>query len=314
MMSKVYVLIPSHNNKKEVLEILGCLDRQTYNNLQTILVDDGSADNTADEVSKSYPETVTLKGDGNLWWTGANVMGVDYILRVAGKDDFILLLNNDLVVENDYVEKLVNASRHFGRAVAGSVLFDYDNHDFVESGVRLSTELDLIVNRDRELFLNTDYDTGVDTLPGRGTLVPIEVFRKIGNFNREKLPHYGADYEFTVRARRAGYKLIVAHRAKVYAKLNITGLVTPDKRFISMRECFTLLFSKKSKTNIYYYLNYVWLCSEKKYRFTNTINSARGIISGTLGKTILGYPIRMAMHVIALVSHKINLLLPKKAC
>jgi GT2 family glycosyltransferase len=314
MMSKVHVLIPSHNNKKEVLELLGCLDQQTYKDIKIILVDDGSSDNTEEEVRKSYPDTVLLKGDGNLWWTGANVMGVDYILKAAGEGDFILLLNNDLVVENDYIETLVNASRYFGRAVTGSVLVDYDNRDFVESGVRLSNELCLIVNHDRELILNTEYDTDVDTLSGRGTLVPIEVFRKIGNFKLKKLPHYGADYEFAVRAKRAGHKLIVAHRAKVYAKLNITGLVTPDKRFISMRECLTLLFSKKSKTNIYYYLHYVWLCSEKKYRMTNTFNSARGIISGTLGKTIPGIPFRMAMNVISFISHKINLLLPKKAC
>jgi len=309
----VYILIPAHNNKKEVLELLQCLKKQSYQNFKTVLMDDSSADDTEDAVRKSYPDTVILKGDGNLWWTGANVMGVDYILQVAGESDFILLLNNDLIVGNDYIEALVNASRHFRRAVTGSVLVDHDNHDFVESGVRLSTELGLTVNRDRDLILNTEYDTDVDTLPGRGTLVPIEVFRKIGNFNRKKLPHYGADYEFAVRARRAGYKLIVAHRAKVYARLNITGLVTPDKRFISMRECLTLLFSKKSKTNIYYYLNYVWLCSEKRYRMTNTFNYARGIISETFGKTIPGYPFRMAIRAISFICHKANLL-PKKAC
>ena len=308
----VYVLIPAHNNKKEVLELLVCLGRQTYKDVSVVLVDDGSTDGTEAAVRGSFPHTLILKGSGDLWWTGANVMGVDHILQTAGEGDFILLLNNDLLVEDDYIESLVNASRLFGGALTGSVLVDHDNHDFVESGVRLSIELGLAVNRDREMILNTEYDPDVDALPGRGTLVPVEVFKKIGTFNYRKLPHYGADYEFTVRAKRAGYRLIVAHRAKVYAKLNITGLETPDKRYITLTECLTLLFSRRSKTNIYYYLNYVWLCSEKKYRLANTLNSARGIISGTFGKTIPGYPVLIAIRALSFICRKI-FFIPKKA-
>jgi GT2 family glycosyltransferase len=36
-----------------------------------IVVDDGSSDRTAEEVAENYPKVTILKGDGNLWWTGA---------------------------------------------------------------------------------------------------------------------------------------------------------------------------------------------------------------------------------------------------
>lgn len=281
----VYILIPAHNNRKEVLGLLGCLSRQTYKDARVVFVDDGSTDGTEGEVRRLFPETVILKGDGNLWWTGANVMGVDYIMERAAEGDFILLLNNDLVVEDGYVSELVSGSVGNGRALVGSTLVDYDNRDYIESGVRLDDRLNLIINRDK--IESSDYDYAVDVLPGRGTLVPVEVFRKIGNFNLRKLPHYGADYEFSVRAKRAGFSLIVSHRARVYAKLNITGYRRePENKIISLRQCWKLLFSKKSTSNIFYYLNYVWLCSEREHRTRNFIRSAIIILYTTVGSTV----------------------------
>jgi GT2 family glycosyltransferase len=282
----IYILIPAHNNKKEVLALLGCLSRQSYKDIKIVLVDDGSTDNTAQEIEELFPDTVVLRGDGSLWWTGANVMGVNFILKEAKDGDFILLLNNDLVVEDDYVKTLVDASVANGGAIAGSTMVDYTNHDFVESGVELDNYLNLTVNHDNDKINSMDFDLKTDVLPGRGTLIPIEVFKKIGNFNLRKLPHYGADYEFTIRARRAGFRLLVSHKARVYARLDITGLAVPDKRIISLKECYQLLFFKKSTSNIFYYLNYVWLCSEPDYKLKNAFSAARGILGATLGKTI----------------------------
>jgi hypothetical protein len=168
---------------------------------------------------------------------------------------------------------------------------DNNDHAFMESGVRLDHSLHLSVNRDRWGILNTDFDLDVDVLPGRGTLVPVSVFQQIGNFNVKMLPHYGADYEFSVRAKRAGYRLVVSHKAKVYAMLHITGIEASDKKIISLKECATLLFSHKSKTNLRYYLNYVWLCSDKKHRLANVFNSTSGTLSQTILKTIPLYPV-----------------------
>jgi GT2 family glycosyltransferase len=302
MMPKVYVLIPAHNNKKEVLELLDCLNKQTYKDTEVILVDDGSSDNTEGEVRKSFPDTVILKGDGNLWWTGANVTGINEIMKEAKDGDFILLINNDLTVDTDYVATLVNTSIQYSRAITGSALIDYHNSSFIESGIKLTPNLELLVNRDSELINSTEIDSDVDALPGRGTLVPVEVFKAIGNLNLRKLPHYGADYEFFIRAKRAGFRLIVSNRARVLAKLNISGINTPDKKILSMRECFPLLISKKSRTNIYYYLNYVWLCSEKEDRMRNLVYSAWGILTRTVAKTfpliVVTYPVLFLLRIV----------------
>lgn len=288
----VYALIPAHNNKPEVLQVLRCLERQRYGDLEVLLVDDGSTDGTGEEVRRRFPRVRVLQGDGQLWWTGANVLGVSDVTERARTGDFILLLNNDVSMDDDYVSELVKCSQHLGRAIVGSTIVDDERHDCMVAGLRLDRRLRVTEQTDAAAIRESEYDDQVDVLPGRGTLVPLEVFRRIGTFNRRRLPHYGADYEFSIRARRAGFRLAVSHRAKVYAKLRITGLYPPDRPRISFAECARLLCSRKSTANFRYYLNYVWLCSEPGDKWRNTLSHGVGLLLDTVGKTVVGFPLQ----------------------
>ena len=288
----VYALIPAHNNKPEVLQVLRCLERQRYGDLEVLLVDDGSTDGTGEEVRRRFPRVRVLQGDGQLWWTGANVLGVSDVTERARTGDFVLLLNNDVSMDDDYVGELVKCSEHLGRAIVGSTIVDDERHDCMVAGLRLDRRLRVTEQTDAAAIRESEYDDQVDVLPGRGTLVPLEVFRRIGTFNRRRLPHYGADYEFSIRARRAGFRLAVSHRAKVYAKLRITGLYPPDRPRISFAECARLLCSRKSTANFRYYLNYVWLCSEPGDKWRNTLSHGVGLLLDTVGKTVVGFPLQ----------------------
>ncbi|HEU4501397.1 MAG TPA: glycosyltransferase family 2 protein [Nitrospira sp.] len=291
----VHVLIPAHNNKPEVIAVLACLERQRSVELEVLLVDDGSTDGTREEVRRLFPLVRILSGDGSLWWTGANVIGVAHILGTAQDRDFILLLNNDVSMEDDYVSRLVECSESLGRALVGSTIVDDQRRDRLMAGIRLDRRLRINQNSDRAAIEQSPHDVHVDVLPGRGTLVPVEVFRRIGTFNRRRLPHYGADYEFSIRAKRAGFRLAVSHDARVFAKLGITGFYPSDRPKISVRECVRLLCSKKSTANLRYYLNYVWMCSESGYRLRNTISHGVGLLLDTLGKTAVGVPLQICM-------------------
>jgi GT2 family glycosyltransferase len=293
----VHALIPAHNNKPEVLVVLRCLKRQRYAALEVLLVDDGSTDGTEEDVRRRFPGVRVLRGDGRLWWSGANVVGVADVLKRAGAGDYILLLNNDVSIDDDYVGELVKCSERLGRAMVGSTIVDDERRDRMVAGLRLDRRLRLTEQTDVSVIGACDYDDQVDVLPGRGTLVPTEVFRRIGTFNRRCLPHYGADYEFSIRAKRAGFRLAVSHRAKVYAKLRITGLYPPDRARISLAECVRLLCSRKSTANLRYYLHYVWLCSEPGRKWRNTLSHAVGLLLDTIGKTAVGFPLQACSRV-----------------
>jgi GT2 family glycosyltransferase len=64
----------------------------------------------------------------------------------------------------------------------------------------------------------------VDVLGGCGTLIPVSVFRRIGLYDERALRHYGADYELSRRAARAGFRLMVDKRSALHVRTRESGL------------------------------------------------------------------------------------------
>ncbi len=51
----------------------------------TVVIDDGSTDGTADAIRRKHPEIHIISGDGNLWWTGAIVLGMRFAIQAGAQ-------------------------------------------------------------------------------------------------------------------------------------------------------------------------------------------------------------------------------------
>ncbi|MFH1457239.1 MAG: glycosyltransferase family 2 protein [Patescibacteria group bacterium] len=264
----IFILIPVHNRIQATLECLKCINNQTYKNFNIIIIDDGSTDNTKSIIKEKYPDVTILKGDGNLWWTGAMYKGVKYILERAKNDDFILSINNDVIFDKNYLEILYNTSLKHKRALVGSICKDLkDKKTVLDSGIN--------INWKKYSYFQTQYNesldttTQIDTISGRGVLIPIEVFKKIGNYLKNKLPHYIADYEFGFRAKTAGFPLVMSYKAIVYSEKEFTGF-RPQKKILSFKEYWKKLFYIKSSSNILNHIHIVYLhCPKTSLKIFN---------------------------------------------
>lgn len=220
MNKKVFVVIPVHNRKMATKGCLDCLQRQTYPAFQTIVVDDGSTDGTREMLEQEFPEVVRLEGDGNLWWTGAINMGVRFALEEGA--DLVVTLNDDVVVEHDYLEKLYDSHRQQPDALIGSINLSHENPArLLYAGVvSYNPWTAKYVKRGKLLEpYESDYHGLMPTysLPGRGVLIPRVVFDKIGLFDEKYFRHYAADFDFSLRAAKAGFSLLVNMDSPVYS-------------------------------------------------------------------------------------------------
>lgn len=255
---RVHVVIAVRNRWVLTRECLESLERQGYPNISVVVVDDGSSDGTGEEITRRFPHIVVLPGDGELWWTGATALGIDWVLERCGEDDFILTLNNDTTVGSDYIEVLrgVAAARH-GRALVGSVAVDNRDRDtIVDGGPHINWVTAKGGSHHSGESLQAVRGDGIahtepDLLPGRGTLIPVRCIREIGNFDAKRLPHYGADYEFSARARRAGYELVVSFDAPVFSEVEATGVTTKHGR-LPWREFVKMFASRRSPACLLY--------------------------------------------------------------
>jgi len=261
----LFIVIPVHNRKHFTLNCLFSLRKQTFQNFTTVVIDDGSSDGTREMLQKEFPEVVLLRGDGDLWWTGATNLGVKYALEQADQDDYILTFNNDTVVRRDYIQTLLNSASKYPKSLIGSIsVSDEDESTVVDAGVRINwitaKYSNLAEGRQYKDILHTDsLIQQVDVLPGRGTLIPIEVFQKVGLYNFKQLPHYGADYEFSRRANMKGYNLLINYKAAILSNVKITGLNNRVNK-LGWNDLIRSFFSIRSANNLMNRWKFARLC------------------------------------------------------
>lgn len=280
----INVVIPVFNRKKLTRQCLACLTRQTYRNFRVIVVDDGSTDGTADMIRREFPEVIVLTGDGNLWWTEGTNWGIRYAQQhpsagqnavpsaVVPEEDFVLTLNDDTEVGDDYLQTLIDAYQQHKPCLVGSPSVDIANPNKLEFA---GTYANLYFANGRGLAADYNFDyqelkrrrpfVESDSLPGRGTLIPMRVFGEIGLFDAKRFKHYMADIEFSVRARKAGYRLIVNTRSVVHEYVTATGLFLRQKQ--TWRDFVDSFTSVKSPTNLTVRYNFAIAHSKTKHLY-----------------------------------------------
>lgn len=212
----IYILIPIHNRKGLTLACLASLKKQEYHDYRIIVIDDGSTDGSEESIKKTYPEITIIRGDGDWWWTKSINNGVCFALSHSKPGDFILTLNDDTEVEQNYLQALIDTSTSYQRAIVGSLVKNYyDPNVIQDAGVQ--TNWSKFLFSKRHSIGNETVNESVGALSGRGMLIPVEIFSNIGLFSR-MLPHYSADYEFSARAKHHGAKIVMSYRAIVYSK------------------------------------------------------------------------------------------------
>ncbi len=102
MVPKVTVLIPNYNGKKWLEKCLPTVEKSTYPNVEILVVNNGSTDDSAEFLEKNYPKVRVVEIKKNRGYAGANNLGVK---KASGK--YILFLNNDTQVTSNFLELLV---------------------------------------------------------------------------------------------------------------------------------------------------------------------------------------------------------------
>jgi GT2 family glycosyltransferase len=216
----IYVIIPVLNRIHFTEACLESLRNQTYKNCKVIVVDHGSTDGTPERISTNFPEVTILMGTESMWWAAATNVGVDFALKKEA--DYILTLNNDLIVLPDYLEQLMKLTIQYPNAIFGSLVISKNNcHKIEFAGIKWNrwtakyrSKIDFPIITDFAEIESTPLKT--DLLPGRGTIFPALAFKKVGLFDENNFPHYAADEDFSFRCKKNGFQLFVSPKAMVF--------------------------------------------------------------------------------------------------
>lgn len=232
-MKKIAILIPVFNKieltKKCLESLLPLVDSDSLQNFeaQIFVIDDGSNDGTGEWVENSHPEVEVLKGDGSLWWSGGINMGARYAIEQTDAD-FILLWNNDILAETVFFKELdAFINEVSDQMIIGSKIYALHPPDQIwafgaifnpKNGAKYMIGFDQVDSEEFESIREVDW------LPGMGTLVPVDVIKKIGYWDAENFEQYHGDSDFTYRAKTKGYKILVYPQLKLWNDVSNTGI------------------------------------------------------------------------------------------
>jgi GT2 family glycosyltransferase len=260
-MVKVSILVPVFNGLSYTQKCLQNLFSQVSElknevEIFVIVIDDGSTDGTSEWIENNYPDVILLHGDGNLWWSGGINEGARYSVEKLHAN-YVLLWNNDVCTNDDYFKMLKNVVLNGSDDVitgskiyidpAFSTLWSVGGTFDFRTGKKTFNAYN---EKDGKEF-NTIKE--VDWLPGMGTLVPTSIIKKIGYWDNIHFPQYHGDSDFTLRARREGFKVIIHPDLKIWNDKTNSGLWHKGKLSLFFKSLFNIRSNFNIKKDFQFY-------------------------------------------------------------
>ena len=136
-MAEVTVVIPNYNGSAYLPACLGALRRQKYQDFHTIVVDNGSSDESRELVKRDYPEVRLITLPENRGFCGAVNIGIR-----ASRTPYVILLNNDTEAEAGFVGGLLRAIRKDARRFSCSAkMVQFHDRDRIDDAGNYYTAL-----------------------------------------------------------------------------------------------------------------------------------------------------------------------------
>lgn len=213
----VYIVLLNYNSIKHTRECIESLLRLDYKNFQIIVVDNHSKD-TIDDISNSYKNIVLIKNKANLGFAGGNNIGIKYALDHGA--DYIMLLNNDTVVEPEFLSIMLDQALAGHAAVVCPKILDYYERKKVMyaggcvSQLKGGVNIQGIGKNDNEKW---NYNKVITFAHGCCMLIDKFVFAQIGLLPEEFFLYY-EDAAFSALLNNNRFKMIYVGKAVIYHK------------------------------------------------------------------------------------------------
>jgi GT2 family glycosyltransferase len=225
---KVTALVVSYNSKDIIEPCLQSLIDQDYPNLEILVVDNASADGTAEFIRKTFPSVRVIDSGSNLGFAGGNNLGFE-----ISDAEYFVLLNQDAIALRNFITELTRVATLDPRiaAVAGKMLMDRCPSLLNSAGSEIN---EAGWGGDR---LVGDKDDDSSPLPievfggcGGALLLRSEALRKVGGFDTKFFMYY-EDTDLCWRFRAAGYHNYYAPLAVVRHDFHGDTVVDPEREF-----------------------------------------------------------------------------------
>lgn len=240
---KVCVVVVNWEGAQFTISCIESLLESDYPNLRIIVVNDGSTDGSPDLILQRFPSLELLRQPTNRGVSEARNRGIERAFKVGG--DCVLFLDNDTQVDPALISSLVGVAVSHRNlvAVGPKILYLQEPDRFWFAFGQLSLWTGIYLNPaygaiDQGQF---DQEREMDAASTCCLLVPTCILQVVGGFD----PNYtwNEDIDWSLRCRRAGFRLIYCPKGKVWHKVGGSSKKQPRasiRYFLTRNQLWTL--------------------------------------------------------------------------
>ncbi|MFA5050861.1 MAG: glycosyltransferase family 2 protein [Patescibacteria group bacterium] len=268
MSKKIAVIIVCYNGREYLPDLLNSLKNQTLKPTEIIFVDNNSKDDSIDYVRKNFSEVILIENKKNLGFAQANNQGIkeaftrqNFSSENLSGLDFIFLLNQDTICDNNCLEELVKSAENENAKTFAfqPLVLCWPEKDKIQT------------SGDKFHFLGFGYSGGyklsiangqsqsrdITYASGAAMFINTQALKEVGLLD-EDLFMYHEDLDLCLRARFLGYNIFLAPQSLVYHKYKAG--VSPHRWYWSERNRgLTLLKFYKLPTLILIFLPWLFM-------------------------------------------------------
>ena len=216
----VYVVLLNWNDGPNSLACLRSIYELDYPNLRVVVIDNGSTDGSDLEIGQQFPQAHLIANGRNLGFAGGVNVGMEYAL--GQEADYLLLVNNDTILDRAMMKELVQAARDHPQAglLTPKIFFFHDSTLVWSAGskwVSFPPRVKMIGLRHRD-HPRYDIMKRVDFATGCVLMIRREVYETIGGMDTIYYPIYHEDYDYCARVIKAGWEIWYVPKARLWHK------------------------------------------------------------------------------------------------
>lgn len=218
---KVVIVVLNWNGYEDTRECVNSLREISYDNHQILVVDNDSSGSDVTKLRNEFGDSITVfENERNDGYAEGNNIGIRWAMRNSNPQ-YVLLLNNDTVVAENFLTELVaETEKHDNVAASAPAVLYHDRREKVWSaGLEYESKRQpfLPIYHNKEIDEIPDYPFETDGIYGCAFLLNVANLDDIGLLD-PKFFLLHEDIDWCARARNKGYRFFVVPGSRVYHK------------------------------------------------------------------------------------------------
>jgi len=218
---KLFAVTVNWMRGKDTLECISSLYGGGFEDIEVVVVDNGSNDGSVESILGAFPKVNMIKNQTNLGYSKAANQGIALSLKKGATH--ILIINNDAVGQGDFAVKMMDAfDRHPKAGILGCKILYHGSDKIWYAGGYYNQWIGYSKHDHMDEADRTDLEESMtDFVTGCVMLLKAETLREVGLFD-ERLNIYCEDLDFCQRARTNGWESWFVPSATVYHKVSLS--------------------------------------------------------------------------------------------